>query len=91
MSSRRQVIKRREAVDAYHRRKQEERINSLPAFKAKVKNSDGSVFSIHFTALFSKKKVAIPIILSHGWPGSFYEFVPMMEMVKKKYSPEDLP
>ncbi|OXH21695.1 microsomal epoxide hydrolase [Cryptococcus neoformans] len=72
-------------------RRQEERINSLPAFKTKVKNSDGSVFSVHFTALFSKKKDAVPIILSHGWPGSFYEFVPMMEMVKKKYSPEDLP
>ncbi|KIR50847.1 microsomal epoxide hydrolase [Cryptococcus gattii Ru294] len=72
-------------------RKQEERINSLPAFKAKVKNLEDSVFSIHFTALFSKKTDAIPIILSHGWPGSFYEFIAMMEMVKKKYSPKDLP
>ncbi|KIR97104.1 hypothetical protein L804_05766, partial [Cryptococcus deuterogattii 2001/935-1] len=52
-----------------NKRKQEEGINSLPAFKAKFKKSEDSVFSIHFTALFSKKTYAIPIILSHGWPG----------------------
>lgn len=42
------------------------------------KKSEDSVFSIHFTALFSKKTYAIPIILSHGWPGSFEEFIAMM-------------
>lgn len=76
----RQAIKPNEPVHwhAFHRRKQEDGINSLPAFKAKFKKSEDSVFSIHFTALFSKKTYAIPIILSHGWPGSFEEFIAMM-------------
>lgn len=27
----------------------------------------------------------------HGWPGSFLEFLPMLELFKRKYSPENLP
>lgn len=30
----------------------------------------GDTFTIHFAALFSEKHNAIPIILSHGWPGT---------------------
>jgi hypothetical protein len=27
------------------------------------------VHAIHFAALFSKKKDAVPLIMLHGWPG----------------------
>ncbi|WWD20963.1 hypothetical protein CI109_105441 [Kwoniella shandongensis] len=70
---------------------QETRLNAQPNFIAKVKNSDDIEYSVHFSALFSEKKDAIPIILSHGWPGCYLEFLPIFELVRKKYSPADLP
>lgn len=47
--------------------------------------------TIHFAALFSQKSDAIPLILMHGWPGSFLEFLPMLELAKKKWKPADMP
>jgi microsomal epoxide hydrolase len=73
------------------RRKEEERINALPNFRAHIKDDDSKSYDIHFVALFSSKPDAIPIAFLHGWPGSFLEFVPLMEHLKQKYSPEDLP
>ncbi|CAD6573514.1 MAG: hypothetical protein TREMPRED_000846 [Tremellales sp. Tagirdzhanova-0007] len=78
-------------LNSFDWRKQEERINAIPAFLASVKNEDGNDFTIHFAALFSKRSDAIPIIFSHGWPGSFLEFLPMLEMLKSRYKPDDLP
>ncbi|ODN80076.1 hypothetical protein L198_07886 [Cryptococcus wingfieldii CBS 7118] len=72
------------------RRKQESYINSHPQYLATPKTSDGKELKIHFAALFSKKKDAIPIILSHGWPGSFMEFYGILDLVKKQYTPETL-
>lgn len=46
---------------------------------------------MHFAALFSEKKDAIPVAFLHGWPGSFLEFLPIMDILRKKYSPKDLP
>ena len=42
-------------------------------------------------ALFSKKADAIPVVLLHGWPGSFLEFLPLLESFRQKYTPETLP
>ncbi|KAL5044739.1 hypothetical protein BDW71DRAFT_198847 [Aspergillus fruticulosus] len=47
--------------------------------------------NIHFAALFSIKKDAIPIIFLHGYPGSFVEYLPMMDLLRDKYTPETLP
>ena len=46
---------------------------------------------MHFVALFSDKEDAIPIAWYHGWPGSFLEFLDMLNVIKEKYSPADLP
>ncbi|EFQ35770.1 epoxide hydrolase [Colletotrichum graminicola M1.001] len=72
-------------------RKHEDRINSFPNFKAKVENADLGTLDIHFTALFSKRKDAVPIIFMHGWPGSFLEFFPILHLLVKKYTPDSLP
>lgn len=52
------------------RRESEKRINSFPNFKSKVQVGEDE-FDIHFVALFSKKKNAIPILFLHGWPGLY--------------------
>ena len=52
----------------YDWRKAEARINSYPNF---ITNIDG--IDIHFIHVKSKEKNALPMIITHGWPGSFIE------------------
>jgi pimeloyl-ACP methyl ester carboxylesterase len=52
----------------YSWRKVEARLNALPQF---VTNIDG--VDIHFIHVRSKNPGALPIILTHGWPGSIIE------------------
>ncbi|KAF2010210.1 hypothetical protein BU24DRAFT_496971 [Aaosphaeria arxii CBS 175.79] len=72
-------------------RKEEEHINSFPNFKTNITDDDGTTLDIHFTALFSERKDATPIVFFHGWPGSFLEFLPIMSLLREKYTPSDLP
>ncbi|KAK4633797.1 putative epoxide hydrolase [Fulvia fulva] len=72
-------------------RKQEDKINSYPNFTAQVKDDVGNDLTIHFVALFSEKKDAMPLALFHGWPGSFLEFLQILDLLKQKYGPQDLP
>ncbi len=50
-------------------RTQESRLNRLPQFLAHV---DG--YDIHFIHCKSKNPKSLPLIMTHGWPGSFIEF-----------------
>ncbi len=52
----------------YDWRNVEARLNALPQFKTEI---DG--LSIHFIHVRSKHKNALPIIVTHGWPGSIIE------------------
>ncbi|KAJ9609204.1 hypothetical protein H2200_006976 [Cladophialophora chaetospira] len=71
-------------------RKHEERINTFPHFRASIQDTLGD-FDIHFVALFSKRSDAIPILFLHGWPGSFLEFLPLLDILRSQYTAEDLP
>ncbi|KAJ3103063.1 hypothetical protein HDU97_010419 [Phlyctochytrium planicorne] len=55
-------------------RKQEELLNRMPQFTVDI---DGK--SIHFCHLRSSRPDAKPLLLSHGWPGSFFEFHKVLE------------
>jgi microsomal epoxide hydrolase len=44
----------------------------VPNFKVPVED-DGETYDVHFAALFSQKKDATPLLLSHGWPGKSME------------------
>ena len=52
----------------YDWRKAEARINAVPNF---MTNIDG--LDIHFIHVRSKEKNALPVIITHGWPGSIIE------------------
>lgn len=41
---------------------------------------------MHFAALFSPNQDAVPILLMHGWPGSFLEFMPILSKIKDAYA-----
>ena len=52
----------------YDWRKAEAKLNSYPNF---ITNIDG--LDIHFIQVKSKEKNALPLIVTHGWPGSIVE------------------
>jgi pimeloyl-ACP methyl ester carboxylesterase len=56
-------------TDTFDWRAQEARFNGLPHF---VTSIDGQ--SIHFVHVRSPHEDALPVVLVHGWPGSFLEF-----------------
>lgn len=72
-------------------RKHEDQINSFPNFKTSVKDAEDNTIEVQFLALFSEKPDAIPIAFFHGWPGSICEFLDLLSLLRKKYSPKDLP
>ncbi|KIQ22482.1 multidrug MFS transporter [Flavobacterium sp. MEB061] len=54
----------------YDWRKTETKLNALPQF---ITNIDG--LDIQFIHIKSKNKNALPLIITHGWPGSFFELI----------------
>jgi pimeloyl-ACP methyl ester carboxylesterase len=54
----------------YNWRRVESELNALPQFRTQI---DG--LGIHFIHVRSKHEKALPIILTHGWPGSILEFL----------------
>ena len=58
----------------YDWRKVEARLNALPQFITEIEGLD-----IHFIHVRSKEKNALPIIITHGWPGSIIEQLKIIE------------
>ena len=57
-------------LKSYDWRKQEAALNAYPQFTAVI---DGQ--TVHFLHVKSKEPGAFPLILTHGWPSSIYEFI----------------
>ena len=57
-------------VDQYDWRKCETRLNALPQFTTEI---DG--VEIHFIHVRSRHENALPLIMTHGWPGSVIELL----------------
>ena len=62
-----QALARYWATD-YDWRKVEAKLNALPQFITEIDGLD-----IHFIHVRSKHKNALPVIVTHGWPGSILE------------------
>jgi pimeloyl-ACP methyl ester carboxylesterase len=58
----------------YDWRRVESSLNGLPQFRTQI---DG--LGIHFIHVRSKHENALPIVLTHGWPGSILEFMQVIE------------
>jgi pimeloyl-ACP methyl ester carboxylesterase len=54
----------------YDLRRLERRLNAVPQYRTRI---DG--LGIHFLHVRSKHPHALPIVLTHGWPGSVVEFL----------------
>jgi pimeloyl-ACP methyl ester carboxylesterase len=57
-------------ADGYDWRKQEARLNEHPQFTTTIHGAN-----VHFLHVRSPEPDALPLILTHGWPGSIVEFL----------------
>ncbi|RSM46048.1 epoxide hydrolase [Amycolatopsis balhimycina DSM 5908] len=64
----------------YDWREQEAALNELPHFTTEI---DGQ--NIHFVHVRSANPDALPLILTHGWPGSFLEFTDVIEPLSRDF------
>jgi pimeloyl-ACP methyl ester carboxylesterase len=58
----------------------EDRINALPNFVASI---DGH--EIHYVHLSGGKSTGLPIVLTHGWPGSFLELLEVASLLAGEF------
>jgi pimeloyl-ACP methyl ester carboxylesterase len=56
--------------DAFDWRTQEARLNAFPQYKVRLHDID-----VHFLRVEGKGPAPCPLLLSHGWPGSVFEFL----------------
>jgi pimeloyl-ACP methyl ester carboxylesterase len=61
-------------AQGYDWRATEERLNNLPQFRTEI---DG--LGLHFVHVRSRHPEALPLIMTHGWPGSIVEFLKVIE------------
>jgi pimeloyl-ACP methyl ester carboxylesterase len=62
--------------DEYDWRKCEARLNAVPQFVTEIDGLD-----IHFVHVRSKHEDALPLVVCHGWPGSFIEQMKIVDLL----------
>jgi pimeloyl-ACP methyl ester carboxylesterase len=63
-------------VNQFDWREQERMINAQPQFIAAVDGID-----VHFVHIRGRGPEPVPLLLSHGWPSSFLEFLPVLPLL----------
>lgn len=66
--------------DGYDWRRHEARLNGLPQFTTEI---DGQ--RVHFVHVRSGRADALPLVLVHGWPGSVFEFLDVVEPLSRDF------
>ena len=59
----------------------EARLNAFPQYKARVGGID-----LHFLHVPGRRKDAMPLLLSHGWPGSVFEFLRLIPLLQEHFA-----
>ncbi|GHH51034.1 epoxide hydrolase family protein [Streptomyces candidus] len=70
--------------EGYDWRAAEARINGVPQFRTEI---DG--LGIHFVHLRSPHPQAVPLLVTHGWPGSVVEFLDLLRPLTDPADPAD--
>jgi len=65
--------------DDFDWRKQEAWLNSFPQFKAVLTDDDDQDHEIHFVYEKGSGTNPIPLIMTHGWPSTFREFLDVVD------------
>ncbi|MSQ48883.1 MAG: epoxide hydrolase, partial [Betaproteobacteria bacterium] len=67
--------------DGFDWRTWEAKLNALPQFIAPVKGID-----LHFIHAPGKGPAPMPLLLSHGWPGSVFEFLKIIPLLQQQFT-----
>ena len=65
--------------DDFDWRMAEANLNRLPQYRAILTDADGEDHEIHFIYEKGSGSDAVPLILTHGWPSTFREFLDVIE------------
>jgi pimeloyl-ACP methyl ester carboxylesterase len=83
----------RELVDYWaHRydwRRCENELNALPQFVTRLDGGGDDSVGVHFIHRRSPHAGAMPLLLTHGWPGSVVEFLDIIEALTEPEDPAD--
>ena len=70
-------------ANGFNWRKAEAKLNEVPQYRTMISIDNFDTYEIHFVHQKSSVKNAIPLVFSHGWPGSFIEVTKILpELVK---------
>ncbi len=73
----------------YDWRRCEAELNALPQFRTGLDGGGDDTCEIHFIHLRSPHENAMPLILTHGWPGSVVEFLGVLDELTNPPDPRD--
>ncbi|KAJ5373041.1 hypothetical protein N7517_005047 [Penicillium concentricum] len=68
--------------DGFDWRKAEAKLNELPQYQTQIEVDGFGTLDIHYIHQINTNKNAIPLLFSHGWPGSFIEVTKLLPMLK---------
>ncbi|KAH8078649.1 hypothetical protein HD553DRAFT_143594 [Filobasidium floriforme] len=68
------------------------KLNEYPHFIADVHDVDPKTgaedtFKVHFVGIEHEDPNAVPVVILHGWPGNFYEILPMVRHLQAAGNP----
>ncbi len=66
--------------DGFDWRAQEQALNAYPQFTTAIDSAN-----VHFLHLRSDNEDALPLLLLHGWPGSFLEFLDLVPLLTDEF------
>jgi pimeloyl-ACP methyl ester carboxylesterase len=65
--------------DGFDWRAQEARLNAWPQYKRRLVRFDG--LELHYLQVEGRGPKPMPLLLSHGWPGSVFEFLELIPLL----------
>ncbi|EWG50894.1 hypothetical protein FVEG_16712 [Fusarium verticillioides 7600] len=71
---------RKELIEDLDWDTEQQKLNKFHHFTTEIENQ-----TIHFIHQKSHNHKAIPLALNHGWPGSFLEFIPLLEKLEDDF------
>lgn len=74
---------------AYDWRRCEAELNALPQFRTGLDGGGDDSVEIHLIHARSRHDGALPLLLTHGWPGSVVEFVGVIDALTDPPDPRD--
>jgi pimeloyl-ACP methyl ester carboxylesterase len=73
----------------YEWRRCEAEINALPQFRTGLDGGGDDTVEVHLLHVRSRHRGALPLLLTHGWPGSIVEFLGVVSALTDPPDPQD--